>query len=86
MTETEAATTGTPRTRTGLTRVQAEYLRAIGCRAYLQYGQGGYTSTRTVRTLQAMGLIMVNPRAPRPGGWSAAITEDGRKLLEGGNS
>ena len=66
-----------------LTPTQADYLKAIARTGSLQYGQGGYKSTRTIRALQAKGLVMVNPHRPQPGGWSAGLTENGKSALKG---
>ena len=69
-----------------LARSEIAALRAVGRRPYLSYGQDGCTSTAAVRRLQAMGLVMVNPSAPQPGGWTAALTVNGRqKLAEAGD-
>lgn len=64
-----------------MTETQRAYLEAIGRRGRVARGDGGCTSTRTVRALQVMGLVMVNPHFPQPGGWTAALTENGRRML-----
>lgn len=68
---------------TELTGPQLAALRSVGRRRHLYRGEDG-VATITIRRLQAMGLVLVAPHHPRPGGWTAQITENGRHALREG--